>query len=140
MPTTYGIEIQFIESSNGNPQQHAREHRIFVKNTQWEKPYIGMETVGEILVFILSNPTGWKLHDRISIYEWKMEVLKVIRVLVTFLFRPYIRLGILPIPIPPKKDLFIANKRVHLIKYWNFEILALDSNSSTSKLYTKWSF
>jgi len=53
MPTTYGIEIQFIESSNGNPQQHAREHRLFVKNTQWEKPYIGMETVGEILVFIL---------------------------------------------------------------------------------------
>ena len=86
------------------------------------------------------NLTGWKLHDRISIYEWKMGVLKVMRVLVTFLYRPYIRLGILPIPIPPKKDLFVANRRVHLIKYWNFEILALDSNSSTSKLYTKWSF
>jgi len=69
-----------------------------------------------------------------------MEVLKVIRVLVTFLFRPYIHLGILPIPIPPKKDLFVADKHVHLIKYWNFEILALDSNSSTSKLYAKWVF
>ena len=33
-----------------------------------------------------------------------------------------------------------SNRRIHLIKYWIFEILALDSNSSTSKLYTKWVF
>lgn len=30
-----------------------------------------------------------------------------------------------PIPIPPKKDPFVANRRVCLIKCWNFEILPL---------------
>ena len=38
------------------------------------------------------------------------------------------------IHIPRKKDLFVANRRIHLMKYWIFEILAFDSNSSTSKL------
>ena len=38
------------------------------------------------------------------------------------------------IPILPKKDLFVANGRVDLIKNWNFEILPLHTDSSTSRV------
>ena len=83
-PTTYDIEIQFIEFSTGNPHPHAREYRIFIMNTEWEKPSIGMEIVGENLVLVISHTNGWRPHNRIFIYEWKTGVLKVVRVPVIF--------------------------------------------------------
>ncbi|KIM37681.1 hypothetical protein M413DRAFT_448215 [Hebeloma cylindrosporum] len=76
-PTTYDIEIQFIEFSTGNPHPLAREHRIFVMNTEWEKPSIVIEIVGENLVLILSHTNGWRPDNRIFIYEWKTGLLKV---------------------------------------------------------------
>jgi hypothetical protein len=68
-PTTYDIEIYSIEFSTGNPHQHAREHRIFVMNTEWEKPSIGMEIVGENTVLILSQTNEWRLYDRTFIKQ-----------------------------------------------------------------------
>ena len=82
--TTYDIEIQFIEFSTGNPHPHAREHRIFVMNTEYAKPSVGIEIVGANLVPILSHANGWRPYNRIFIYEWKTGVLKVVRVHLTF--------------------------------------------------------
>ena len=82
--TTYDIEIQFIEFSTGNPHPHAREHRLLVMNTEWEKPSVGIEIVGENLVLILSHTNEWRPDNRIFIYEWKTGVLKVVRVHLTF--------------------------------------------------------
>ena len=83
-PTTYDIEIQVIEFSTGNPHPHAREYRIFVMNTEWEKPSIGTEIVGENLVLVLSHTNRWRPDDRIFIYEWKTGVPKVMRDPVIF--------------------------------------------------------
>jgi len=82
--TTYDVEIHFIEFSTGNPHPHAREHRIFVMSTEWKKPSVGIEIVGENLVLILSHTNAWKPDNRIFIYEWKTGVLKVVRVPLTF--------------------------------------------------------
>ena len=77
-PITYDIGVQFLEFSTGNPHPHACEHRIFVMNTEWEKPSLGIEIVGDNLVLILSHMNGWRPDNRIFIYQWKTGLLKVV--------------------------------------------------------------
>jgi hypothetical protein len=84
-PTTFDIELQLLEFSTGNPHPHAHEHRIFVMNTEWQKPSVGIEIVGDNLVLILSQTNGWRPDNYIFIYEWKTGALKVVGVLNTFL-------------------------------------------------------
>ena len=68
-PTTFDIELQLLEFLRGNPHPHAREHRIFVMNTEWEKQSVGIEILGDKLVLILSHMNGWRPDNRIFAYE-----------------------------------------------------------------------
>jgi hypothetical protein len=46
-------------------------------NTEWEKPSLGIERVGDNLVLILSHMNGWRPDHHMFIYKWKTRLLKV---------------------------------------------------------------
>ncbi|KAF8888711.1 hypothetical protein CPB84DRAFT_1849531 [Gymnopilus junonius] len=73
----YKIELQFVQFSTGKPHPDARESRIHVMNSQWEKPAVGIEIVGDHLVLILCFYNAQRPEDRVYIYEWKTNTLKV---------------------------------------------------------------
>ncbi|PPQ97316.1 hypothetical protein CVT26_006634 [Gymnopilus dilepis] len=72
----YRIELQLLQFSTGLPHPDAQEKTIHVMNAQWEKPAVGIETVGDNLVLILTFSTQQRPEDRVFIYEWKTNTLK----------------------------------------------------------------
>lgn len=47
-------------------------------NSPWQKPAVGIEIVGDHLVLILSFNNGQRPDDRVYIYDWINDVLKMV--------------------------------------------------------------
>ena len=54
------------------PHLLAYEHQLFAMNTEWEKPSIGIETIGENLILILPHTNNWRPDNCIFIYELRI--------------------------------------------------------------------
>ncbi|CAA7261285.1 unnamed protein product [Cyclocybe aegerita] len=76
-PALFDIELTLREFSSDRRHPQAKEERILVMTSPYEKPAIGIEIVGDNLVLILTfyNHRD-KPDDRVFIYEWRTSVLK----------------------------------------------------------------
>ena len=78
--TTYDIKIVLFKLSTGEPHPAAKESTIHVFNSQWERPAIGMEIVGDRLVLILTyRREHWAPDDLIFVYDWRNAVQTMVR-------------------------------------------------------------
>ncbi|KAF8956844.1 hypothetical protein BDZ97DRAFT_1925109 [Flammula alnicola] len=75
LPTTFDIEIDLLELSTEKPHPQAQKNPIYVMNSPWEKPAVGIEIVGKHLVLILCYNNANRPDDRIFIYEWQTSTL-----------------------------------------------------------------
>ncbi|KIM38398.1 hypothetical protein M413DRAFT_46795, partial [Hebeloma cylindrosporum] len=73
---TFDIELSILKFSTGQPHPEAREHKIHVLNSRWEKPAIGIEIVGDHLVLVIYYLNNFNPDDHIFIWEWRTGVLK----------------------------------------------------------------
>ncbi|KAF9474146.1 hypothetical protein BDN70DRAFT_936880 [Pholiota conissans] len=70
-PNTYDISIELLELSTKLPHPLARNPSIYVMNSLWERPAVGIEIVGKHLVLVLSFNTREHPEDRVFIFEWQ---------------------------------------------------------------------
>ncbi|KAH9476481.1 hypothetical protein JR316_0010393 [Psilocybe cubensis] len=73
----YDIEMQYLQFSTGLPHPRAVHKNAHVMSSPWEKPAIGIEIVGENLVLILTFINRGRTDDRVFIYDWMSDVVKV---------------------------------------------------------------
>ncbi|KAJ3484819.1 hypothetical protein NLJ89_g11951 [Agrocybe chaxingu] len=76
-PAMFDIELTLREFSSDQRHPQAKEERILVMTSPYEKPAVGIEIVGDHLVLILTfyhHPH--QPNDRVFIYEWRTSVLK----------------------------------------------------------------
>lgn len=73
-PSTFGIGLDLVELSTSKPHPLAKSNPIFVMNSAWEKPAVGIEIVGKHLALVLSFNARGHPQDRIYIFEWQTGV------------------------------------------------------------------
>ncbi|KJA13430.1 hypothetical protein HYPSUDRAFT_49830 [Hypholoma sublateritium FD-334 SS-4] len=73
-PNTFDIGLDLVELSTRKPHPLAKSNPIFVMNSAWEKPAVGIEIVGKHLALVLSFNARGHPQDRIYIFEWQTGV------------------------------------------------------------------
>ena len=76
---TYDISLVLFKLSTGEPHPAAKASTIHVLTSEWDRPAIGVEIVGDRLVLILSfhhNP--WLPDDRVFVYDWRNAEVKMV--------------------------------------------------------------
>lgn len=80
LPNSHDIHLCLYQVSTGKPHLEAERPIIPVMNTRWERPAVGIEIVGEILVLILAyHDNQYKPDDQVFVYEWKTGKIKMVR-------------------------------------------------------------
>ena len=77
-PRTFDIDLSILKFSAGQPHPEARESKIHVLNSRWEKPAIGIEIVGDHIVLVLYYLNAASPEDHVFIWEWRTGVLKTV--------------------------------------------------------------
>ncbi|KAF9531981.1 hypothetical protein CPB83DRAFT_50481 [Crepidotus variabilis] len=74
----FAIEMHLLEYSTSRPHPQAKQHRILITNSVYERPAIMCETVGENLVLLLTctGIGGREYDDRIVMFDWRNSLLK----------------------------------------------------------------
>lgn len=80
MREDHDIEMFLFEYSTGKPHPKAKSSRIFVMTSEFPKPSLMCEIVGENLVLILNFAHTPDAADRILIWDWSENILKSVSI------------------------------------------------------------
>ncbi|KAF5369663.1 hypothetical protein D9615_010237 [Tricholomella constricta] len=74
------LALQLLQFSTGKPHPRARSPVLFVSESHWPRPSIGIEIVGSHLALVTThflNPL--QPRDRFYVFEWQTGALKMVR-------------------------------------------------------------